>query len=71
MTVHEGSEDSARADAARTKDRARNAGYRSTTRSAAIRRAQREAAAFAGYEDEAIRNGDLDPRVLEIARLEC
>ncbi len=51
------------------RDHQRNTDYRRATRKAAIMRARREAAAFAGLEEEAIVNGDLDPRVLEIARM--
>jgi hypothetical protein len=72
MTCKEISREQALADAqaASAKERTRNTAYRKQTRKAAIMRARREAAAFAGYEAEAIANGDLDPRVLEIAAMD-
>lgn len=71
MTCKEITRKQALADAAAAsaKERERNTAYRKQTRKAAIMRARREAAAFVGYEAEAIANGDLDPRVLEIAAL--
>ena len=57
-------------DARRVTDARRNAAYLTKTRKAGIMRARRIVAAFAGYEDEAIRNGDLDPQTLEVARME-
>lgn len=62
--------DQAITDGQSVKDANRNRAYRRKTRNAAILHARREAAAFAGIEEQAIANGDLDPRVLEVARME-